>query len=259
MDRGLTVSEKMDCETARELIPASLLDALEVAEELALLEHLQTCAACRAEADALRPVANSLGLVVADAGQPSPQTRLQVMSRIGSVPKPQTAPLPQHRRVFRPIAALIPAAIALLLIFGLGAAVLSLQDQVARQQARFDFVAKQQVALRQFMLKSQLQPVAVKITQPNASAALYVSDSDVAMAVTGLPTLSGDSVYQCWWINTKTGEVKPGSTFKVDANGAGVWAWARPDDSDYDQMAVSLENRADNTKPQGPILITADF
>ncbi len=249
----------MDCTTAQELLPASVLDALEVEEELALLEHLQTCAACRAEANALRPAANSLGLAAADAGSPSPHTRLQVMARIGSVPKPQTAPLPQRRWTFRPIAALVPAAIALLLIFGLGAAVISLQGQVAQQQARLDRVTQQQVALRQFMLDAQMKPVTVKIDNAQADAVLYASTDNVAMAVTGLPTLSGDSVYQCWWIDTKTGEVKAGSTFKVDANGAGVWAWARPAGTEYDQMAVSLESRSGNTKPQGPIVITADF
>ena len=142
------MTEKMDCQTALELLPASVLDALEVDEELALLEHLRTCAACRAEADALRPVANSLGLAAADAGQPSPQTRLQVMSEISSMPKPQAAPLPQRRSIFRPIAALVPAAIALILIFGLGAAVVSLQGQVSQQQARLDRVTQQQVALQ---------------------------------------------------------------------------------------------------------------
>jgi predicted anti-sigma-YlaC factor YlaD len=249
----------MDCQTARELLPASVLDALEVDEELALLEHLRTCAACRAESETLRPVANSLGLAAVDAGEPSPQARLQVMARIASVPKPQAAPLPQHRWVFRPIAALVPAAIALLLIFGLGAAVISLQGQVSQQQARLDRITQQQVALRQFMLNTQLQPVAVKINNSNATATLYASNDNVAMAVTGLPTLEGDSVYQCWWINSKTGEVKPGAAFKVDANGAGVWAWARPDDMEYDQMTISRESQSGQTKPEGPVLITAEF
>jgi hypothetical protein len=254
------VSEKMDCQTALELLPASVLDALEVDEELALLEHLQTCAACRAEANALRPVANSLGLAAADAGQPSPQARLQLMARIDSVPKPQTAPLPQRRSIFRPIAALVPAAIALILIFGLGAAVISLQGQVTQQQARLDRVTQQQVALRQFILDAQMQPVALTIKHPEASAVAYASDQTIAMAVNGLPLLEGDSVYQCWWVDSKTGEVKPGSVFKVDANGAGVWAWARPADmAEYDQMAVTLESRSGNTTPDGPVLITAEF
>ena len=251
--------EKIDCQTARELLPASVLDALEVDEELALLEHLRTCASCRAEADALRPMAGSLGLATLDAGQPSPHTRVQVMSSITSMPRPQTPPLPPHRSIFRPVAALVPAAIALLLVFGLGAVVVSLQGQLSQQQARLDRLTQQQVALRQFMLNAELQPVALKIDDPNASAVMYASSVNVAMAVTGLPTLEGDTVYQCWWINTKTGEVAPGSTFKVDANGAGVWAWSRPDNREYDQMAISRESGAGKTKPEGPVLITAQF
>jgi hypothetical protein len=253
------VFEKLDCQTAQELLPASVLDALEVDEELTLLEHLRTCAVCRAEAEALRPVANSLGLAVAEAGSPSPQARLNVMARIGSVPKPQTAPLPQRRSIFRPIAALVPAAIALLMVCGLGAAVISLQGQVAQQQARLDRLTQQQVALRQFMLDQQMQPVALQIDDPNAEAVAFASDDTIALAVTGLPTLTGDSVYQCWWIDTQTGEVKAGSTFRVDANGAGVWAWARPDGEEYDQMAVTLEGQSGNTQPAGPVVMTAEF
>ncbi|CAG0937288.1 hypothetical protein TFLX_06211 [Thermoflexales bacterium] len=249
----------MVCQTAQELLPASVLDALEVDEELALLKHLQVCAACRTEAELLRPVANSLGLAAGDVGRPSPQTRLQVMSRISALPKPQTAPLPQRRSIFRPIAALVPAAIGLILILGLGAAVISLQRQIDQQQVRLDRVTQQQVALRQFMLGEPLQPVALKIDDPAVSAVLYASDDNVAMAVTGLAPLEGESVYQCWWIDSRTGEVKSGSAFRVDANGAGVWAWPRPANQEYDQMAVSRESQSGKTKPEGPVLITAEF
>ena len=244
---------------AQELLPASGLDALEVGEELALLAHLQACAACRAEANALRPVANSLGLAAADAGQPAPQIRMQVMTRIGVSSRSQTTLLPQRRWVFRPIAALVPAAIALLLIFGLGAAVISLQGQVSQHQARLERVTQQQVALRQFMLNAQMQPVVLKIDNPDASAVLYAAEDKVAMAVTGLPPLEGDSVYQCWWIDSKTGEVKSGTAFKVDANGAGVWTWPRPDKTEYDQMSITRESQPGKTQPEGPVLITAEF
>ena len=71
------MTEYINCQTAQELIPASMLDALEVDEELSLLAHLRECAACRAEAEALRPVANSLGLGAADAGRPAPQVKAQ--------------------------------------------------------------------------------------------------------------------------------------------------------------------------------------
>jgi len=238
-----------------------MLDALEVDEELSLLAHLRECPACRAETNALRPVANSLGFGAADAGRPAPQVKLNVMSKISAIPRPQTAPVPKRRWVFRPIAALVPAAIALILIFGLGAAVVSLQSQATQQQARLDRVTQQQVALRQFMLNQEMQPVAVKLDGPatTAQVVLYASTDNVAMAVTGLPPLEGDSVYQCWWINTQTGEVTPGTTFKVDANGAGVWAWKMPEGGGYDKMQVTKEPRPGQTKAEGPVLITAEF
>jgi predicted anti-sigma-YlaC factor YlaD len=255
------VTNFINCQTAQELIPASMLDALEVDEELTLLAHLRECATCRAEADALRPVASSLGFSAADAGRPAPQVKLNVMSQIGKVPKPQTAPLQQRRWVFRPIAALVPAAIALILIFGLGAAVVALQTQATQQQARLDRVTQQQVALRQFMLDQNMQPVAVKLEGPatNAQAVLYASNDTVAMAVTGLPKLEGDAVYQCWWVDTQTGEVTPGTTFKVDANGAGVWAWKMPEGNEYGKMQITKEPRSGQTKAAGPVLITAEF
>ena len=254
------MNEKLDCQTAQALLPASVLDALEVEEELALMEHLRTCAACRREADALRPVANSLGLVAPEAGAPSMQTRLQVMSRIGALPKPQTAPLPQRRTTFRPIAALIPAAIALILIFGLGAAAISLQGQITQQQARLDRLTQQQAALRQFMLDANLQPVAVQLDEfgKSADAVLYASNEQVAMAVTGLPPLQDEGVYQCWWVNTSTGEVTPGTAFRVDVNGAGVWAWNVPEGS-YDKMLITQESEAGHSKAQGPVVLTASF
>ena len=88
---------------------------------------------------------------------------------------------------------------------------------------------------------------------------LYASTDNVAMAVTGLPPLEGDSVYQCWWVDTATGEVTPGTTFKVDANGAGVWVWKMPEGDEYDKMLVTKEPRSGQTKAEGPVLITAEF
>jgi hypothetical protein len=54
-------------------------------------------------------------------------------------------------------------------------------------------------------------------------------------------------------------EIVPGSTFKVDANGAGVWAWDRPKGAEYHIMAVTLEPKPGNTKAEGPVILTAKF
>ena len=251
----------MDCQTAQELLPAFLLDALEVEEQLALLNHLRSCRFCRAEADSLRPVVGALGLAAPNAGTPAPNVKLRVMSVVSETTKPQLVPLQKRRWVFRPIAALVPAAIALILIVGLGAAVVSLQSQVTQQQTRIDRIVQTQAALQQFMLNASIQTVPVKLNDQasTATAVLYTSGDKVAMSVKDLPPLQGDSVYQCWWINTQTGEIVPGAYFKVDPSGAGVWVWKVPDNGEYNKMEITKESQPGVTKNPGPIIMTAQF
>ena len=249
----------LDCETTQDLLPASLLDALDVDEAVAVMEHLRRCPTCRAEADSLRPVVGAMGLNVPDAGKLSPHVKHRLMTQVGESIRPKPI-IPARRWVFRPIAALVPAAIALIVIFGLGAWALSLQSQMAQQQARLDRLATQQVALRQFMMDANVQPVAVQFEgATSATAMMYLSGDKVAMAVEGLPPLQGDQVYQCWWMDEAKQEIVPGSTFKVDANGAGVWAWDRPQGDEYHVMAVTREPKPGNTKAEGPVILTAKF
>lgn len=260
------MNDVLDCERTRDLLPASLLDALEVDEAIAVMDHLRRCPACRAEADSLRPVVGAMALSVPDAGKPSPQVKHRLMTHIGDAVRPKPI-MPARRWVFRPIAALVPAAIALILVFGLGAWALSLQSQLSQQQAqlsqqqaRLDRVTQQQIALRQFLMAANFQPVAAKFEGATAaSATLYATTDQVAMAVQGLPPLQSDEVYQCWWVDTVTQEIIPGSTFKVDADGAGVWAWSRPASKEYNHMLITREPNAGNQKAQGPLILTVSF
>ncbi len=256
----------LDCEKTRDLLPASLLDALEVDEAIAVMDHLRRCPACRAEADSLRPIVGAMAFSTPDAGNPSPQVKHRLMTQIGESVRPKPI-VPARRWVFRPIAALVPAAIALILVFGLGAWALSLQSQLSQrqaqlsqQQARLDRITQQQTALRQFLMAANFQPVAVKFEGAMAaSAALYAASDQVAMVVQGLPQLQGDEVYQCWWLDAATQEITPGAAFKVDANGAGVWAWSLPAGGEYHRMLITREPRAGNQKAEGPLILTANF
>jgi hypothetical protein len=93
----------------------------------------------------------------------------------------------------------------------------------------------------------------------SAAAALYVSGDNVAMSVTGMPPLEGDSVYQCWWSDPQTGELVAGTTFKVDENGAGVWMWPTPPDNEYKRKTLTRESQPDHTQAEGPVILTADL
>ncbi|HTP07578.1 MAG TPA: anti-sigma factor [Anaerolineae bacterium] len=251
----------IDCQTAQELIPAFLLEVLEADEQTVLRDHLRVCAACRAEADSLRAGADLLGLATPDAGEPAPRVKQRVMAAVHETSGTRVAVQPRRSIAWRWVAVFASAAVALLLIAGLGATVTSLQNQVNQQQAHLDRLTRIQVALQQFMLNNNVQTVPVKMADPSSSAnvALYVSDDKVAMSVTGLPLLQGDSVYQCWWSDPQTGEMVPGSTFKVDENGAGVWVWPIPSGGEYKHMTITQESQPDHTQAEGPVILTVDL
>ncbi len=248
---------KIDCQTAQELIPAYLLETLDTDEQIALLDHLATCAACQAEANSLRPIIGSLGLVAPDAGRPAPAVKQRLMAKIGETTRPRPAPQPRRRFAWRWAVVLVPAALGVVLIIGLGASLFSLQSQMDQQAARLERLAQIQASLQQFMLSENIQTVPVKMTGPAAAATatLYLASDKVAMSVTGLPPLSGDSVYQCWWTNTKTGETVPGKSFKTDVNGAGIWVWQIPEGGEYGQMIITQESQPGNTQIAGPVIL----
>lgn len=244
----------LDCNSTLDLVPALLLDVLDAAEIRAVREHLAACEKCRAEADALRPVANSIGLAAPDRGEPAPRVKQQLLAKIDARPKP----IKEARRwFFRPIAILAPAALSLALVIILGTWALTNQTQLQQQQTRLDRLSRQQIALRDFMLDPSIQPVSVQVNSTAAAnVAVYASHQAFAMAVTGLKPLQGEEVYQCWWYD---GDAKPvaGDVFRVDTNGAGVWAWNRPA-GQYTLMKVTKEPRQGQTQPTGDVLFTAN-
>jgi hypothetical protein len=254
---------KIDCQTAQDLIPAFLLDALEADEQTALRDHVRVCAACRAEANSLRPAIDLMGLAAPDAGEPAHQVKRRVMAIAHETARPRTEARPQPRRsiAWRWVAVFASAAVAVLLIAGLGASIVSLQTQVNQQQVRLDRLTRIQAALQQFMLNENIQTVPVTLAKSvsSAAAALYISEGKVAMSVTGLPLLDGDSVYQCWWSDRQTGKMVAGTTFRVDGNGAGVWVWPIPPGNEYKRMTVTRESQSDHTQAEGPVVLTVDL
>lgn len=253
------MTEILNCAAADELLPGSLLDALEVDEAVALAAHLRICARCRAELDSLRPALEALALSPAQTGTPSLQIKQRLMSQVRVSKQPQR--VQSKRWVFRPVAALVPAAIALALVVVLSSWALSLQSQVGDQQVRLDRLTQWRASIQDFFLPSNFQTMPVKFEPVAASATgtLYVSNNRVALAVQGLASVQGSAVYQCWWINSAN-EVVAGGTFKIDASGSGLWVWDRPTEADeYRSMAVTLESRSGLTKAEGPLILKADF
>jgi hypothetical protein len=158
------------------------------------------------------------------------------------------------------MAVAVPIIIALVVAFGMGGWALSLQSQVTTQQAQLDRISTWQKSIQQFFTEAnvQLRPVKLMDQFANDQAIMYIANDRIALAVEGLPTLTGDQVYQCWWI-TDSNEVIAGSAFKTDPTGLGVWAWQRPADSEYHILGITLENQPGLTQPQGPLILKAEF
>jgi anti-sigma factor RsiW len=239
----------LDCNAILDLIPAMLLDVLETDEALAVREHLRTCRKCQAEAESLRPVVGLMGLAAPEASKPSPKVKQRLMTQISGRPRPVAQP---RGWFFRPLAMFATAAAVLAIVLGVWS--YTAQAQLAQQQARLDRLTQQQAALRQFMLDGELRPIPVQFaTQTTASAVLFASSDQVAMAVDGLPLLQGDEVYQCWWADNDSQVA--GTAFKVDEHGAGVWAWKRPAGG-YNKMLITKEPRAGQEQMSGPPILT---
>lgn len=246
--------EAIDCEQADELLPAYMLDVLDVEEAVAVAMHLHTCERHRMEWQALRPIVESLALTAPVAEIPPTAIKQQLLSQVRSTPRVMHRPFITRQASFAPI------LIACVVLLGVGGWALSLQSQVTTQQTQLDRIATWQKSIQQFFIGTNVQTLPVKFTDQfaNDQATMYVANDRIALAVQGLPTLSGDQVYQCWWLSDAN-EVMPGSTFKTDANGMGVWAWQKPADSEYHILGITLENQSGLTQPQGPLVLRVEF
>lgn len=232
-----------------------LLDALDADETVAVQAHLRYCTNCRTEAESLQPVIGLMGLAAPDAGAARPRVKQRLMSQISPRPRSVTQP---RRWFFRPLAMFVTAAAVLAIAFGVWG--YTTQAQLAQQQAQLSRLTQQQAALRQFMLDGEMRPVLVQFEgQTSASAVMYAASSQVVMAIDGLPSLTGDEVYQCWWENTQDWGWVAGTAFKVDDKGAGVWVWKRPEGSGFDKMIITRESRAGLDTQTGPLILTANL
>ena len=249
--------ETIDCAQADQLLSGSLLDALAVDEAIVLAAHLCTCARCRAEMDSLRPAVEALAFVPAAAGEPAPAVKQRLMSQVRASLRPAPS---TRRRVFRPIMSLVPIAVALALAIVAGAWAFSLQAQVNTQQAQLARLAQWRTSVQQFMLASNMRAVPVQFHTATASGngVLYVSDDAVALALQGLPMIADDWVYQCWWTDANN-DMLPGSSFKIDASGSGVWIWKRPPEAAYHTMTITVEKQPGATQAEGPVILRAEF
>lgn len=82
-------------------------------------------------------------------------------------------------------------------------------------------------------------------------------DLELVIQVTNMPELEGSETFQAWVIE---GEIPiPAGSFTIDENGNGAVSYNLSDmeDSQIDQIAISLEPQPNSLQPQGEILLAS--
>lgn len=235
----------------RELVPIYAIDAVDGDEELELRSHLQSCVPCRALLEAHVQAAATLALAAEPVAPPA-ALRQRLMEAVAS--SPQAGPTRQAIPIRRRRVGLWERASALVAV----AALLAL--------GAFGYRQNQQLHQRNSTLATQGQifqalasPLATAVpltgtgSGVNASAELYVSgDKHTAGLVARGLSDPGKNVYQLWLIVNNV--PAPVQAFRPTASGLALLQ-IKTDLSNMQGMAVTVEAKAGNPKPQGPFVL----
>ncbi|MCA9872423.1 MAG: anti-sigma factor [Anaerolineales bacterium] len=200
--------EQITHQTIIDLIPAYALNSLPAEEADIVAQHLQTCAACRAELAAYEHVVDALPLAAAEV-EPSAELKEQLMQQIRNtgqtaVPAPQAAPT-SWQQFLRALSGFLagprwqPVGVVVVLALLIGGF----------------FVWRQAtMPATQFVLSpTEAAPGAQGIIEVVGS-----NGRQATLTVTGLPALDPANQYQLWLI--QDGQRTSGGVFSVQTDGS---------------------------------------
>ncbi len=240
------------------------LDELTGAERREFEEHLQTCAACRRELQALRSDLGLLGLSSVGP-QPPARSKDRLMRTIAAEPRGVSLPdrAAPRQRNWRLL--LIPALAALGLLFivvGFWRSNFGLRDQLAELRNRNQDQTIQLDRLNQ-ELTLLTSPDAVHVSlnpqksarQPSGTAIYSPSKKRMMFMASNLPAVSEGKAYELWIIPASGAPVAAG-VFKPDEHGNAVMMDHRmPEGVEAKAFAITVENEAGSDKPTSPIML----
>lgn len=215
---------------------AYALDALDRGDHVRVRAHLASCATCARQLADYRQVANALPFALPPASPPA-EAWTAIRSSIRRRPA-------AWRRV-APWSAVVAVAAALLLWN------VSLQRELARYADGPQVEKLARRPARLVILKG--------VAKPEASARLFAAFDGKSghMAISGLAPLSGERVYQLWFV-PKTGAAASAATFNVDGEGR-AWVVVKVPGplNDMQALVVTLEPSSGRTTPTGPVQVEA--
>ena len=145
----------MACLRVRDLLPEFALDVLDGGDAAQIETHLETCPACRKEAEGFREGAARLALTVPKA-PPAPALSERVAQRVASEAQERSAPRLRRPATGRTVRVVAAAGLAAaILAAGSFSWALAMRDQVQKQQGVIDQRAATVAKLRAFIAEFQ--------------------------------------------------------------------------------------------------------
>jgi anti-sigma-K factor RskA len=243
-------------------LPLYALEELTGSERQEFEQHLETCAACRREVQALR---GDLSLLALSGAGPQPPARSKdrLMRAIAAEPRGVSAPAPGRRRGLG--WGLIPAIVALGLLVAVGTLWTknqALQHNLESMAHLYQGTSAQlQQADERLRLLSAPDAVQVSLSpqaeprKPHATAIYSPSQRRLMLVASNLAPVPAGKAYELWIIPTEGAPI-PAGMFHPDEHGNSVMLdHALPEGVVAKAFAVTLEDAAGSDKPTSPILI----
>ena len=255
----------------RDMIPVRALSALDDVDDLALSEHLSTCAECRQELDTWHGTAASLSFAT-EPMEPSPRVREKILSQVREAKRdvapskvlPFAAPQRNLWSSFGSLGAIAAAILfAGLLVYvvllwrenrAIRSELSTLRSEIQKSQSELDQKNKlvrmlEQPGTRFAELKGM--PIA-----PGAIAKLAYDTSGHAMIMTqNLPAAPAGKEYQLWFI-VPGKQPMAGRTFSTDNQGKSMMEDQVPAEAmNSPVFAVTLERKGGVNAPEGAMYL----
>ena len=236
------------------------LDELTGDERQELETHLQACASCRREVQALRADLGVLGLSVTGP-QPPARSKERLTRAIAAEPRfPKAGKAARRNPAWAWITVLASAALLL-------AAVILWRNNTELRDRLADLTAKNQQAAAQVdKLGQELQlltsPDAVRVSlspeksprQPSGSAIYSPSGKRVILVAGNLAPVPEGKAYELWLIPV-SGAPIPSGVFKPDNRGNAFLDQEMAEAPQVKAFAITLEKQEGSDKPTSPILL----
>ena len=240
------------------------LGELADSERQEMEEHLQTCAACRRELQALRGDLGLLGLT-STGPQPPARSKERLMRAIAAEPRGVSAPAPAElpRRALWWAWAPTLAAAAFF-VFGIGMWRMNrgMQDQLAELTNRnLDQSVQLESLHDQMRLLTSPDAVHVSLNpekmpkQPTGTAIFSPKQKRMMFMASNLPAVPEGKAYELWIIPMQGAPI-PAGVFKPDEHGnAMMMDHEMPPGVEARAFAVTVEKEEGSDKPTSPIML----